>query len=199
MPHPLHPYPLKLQDRLHSNNLKDCFFPYNFYLHSTCCPLCTSTNTATSLSWSLSSSSHAWSSELQSAFATDSNGLRAGSSSWYFLLFVLLERYASSWHMVARLKGWSKRRLFSTPLELHHFYWRFWEYYPDCKSNIIDTLVRTSSATLNQVGMLRVKVVCLDPVLTRHGDSVDWINASMQNPKINSKLFRILQVSLFPH
>jgi hypothetical protein len=42
--------------------------------------------------------------------------------------------------------------------------------------------------------MARIKLVSLNLLLIRHETSVDWINASMQDPKINSKLFRILQV-----
>jgi len=42
--------------------------------------------------------------------------------------------------------------------------------------------------------MLRIKVVFLNLLLIRPDISVEWINASMQSPKINSKLFRILQL-----
>lgn len=42
--------------------------------------------------------------------------------------------------------------------------------------------------------MPRIKLVPLNPLLIIHEISVDWINASMQNPKINSKLFRIIQL-----
>ena len=34
----------------------------------------------------------------------------------------------------------------------------------------------------------------LNILLIRHGNSVDWINSSIQNPKLNSKIFRIIQL-----
>ena len=34
----------------------------------------------------------------------------------------------------------------------------------------------------------------LNLLLIRHGNSVDWINSSIQNPKLNSKIFRIIQL-----
>jgi hypothetical protein len=42
--------------------------------------------------------------------------------------------------------------------------------------------------------MPRTKFVSLSLLLIIHDISVDWINASMQNPKINSKFFRIIQL-----
>ena len=42
--------------------------------------------------------------------------------------------------------------------------------------------------------MPRMKVMYLNLLLIRHGNSVDWINSSIQNPKINSKIFRIIQL-----
>jgi hypothetical protein len=42
--------------------------------------------------------------------------------------------------------------------------------------------------------MLRIKVVFLNLLLIGPDISVEWINASMESPKINSKLFRILQL-----
>lgn len=42
--------------------------------------------------------------------------------------------------------------------------------------------------------MPRMKVMYLNLLLIRHGNSVDWINSSIQNPKLNSKIFRIIQL-----
>lgn len=42
--------------------------------------------------------------------------------------------------------------------------------------------------------MPRMKVMYLNILLIRHGNSVDWINSSIQNPKLNSKIFRIIQL-----
>lgn len=39
-----------------------------------------------------------------------------------------------------------------------------------------------------------MKVMYLNLLLIRHDNSVDWINSSIQNPKINSKIFRIIQL-----
>lgn len=39
-----------------------------------------------------------------------------------------------------------------------------------------------------------MKVMYLNLLLIRHGNSVDWINSSIQNPKLNSKIFRIIQL-----
>ena len=39
-----------------------------------------------------------------------------------------------------------------------------------------------------------MKAMYLNLLLIRHGNSVDWINSSIQNPKLNSKIFRIIQL-----
>jgi hypothetical protein len=47
---------------------------------------------------------------------------------------------------------------------------------------------------LSSTAIPRIKVVCLNILLIRHNISVNWINASVQSPKFNSKIFRILQL-----
>jgi len=47
---------------------------------------------------------------------------------------------------------------------------------------------------LNLTATSRTNVVYLNLLLTKHDISVDWINGSVQSPKFNPKLFRILQV-----
>ena len=47
---------------------------------------------------------------------------------------------------------------------------------------------------MNLTAIPRIKVVCFNLLLIRRDISVDWINASVQSPKFNAKLFRILQL-----